>query len=365
MSVKDLTGKLAPAARLTGAAVRGGLRLAVARSGKLPEKNPLPPGRMIHLEGRGDVYVVDTGEPYPDAPTVLLLHAVATTASLSWFTTVDALLADYRVVLMDQRWHGRGVPSDRFSLAECADDIDALLTALDLDQVVVVGYSMGGALAQVLVRQHPQRISGLVLCSTATTWKGNAAEAFFYPVLGAMTALGRRHASSKVRGHADSLPPLSDIEDDVAQWAWSEFRSTSFWSLPEVLGELGRFDARGNATSIKVPTAVVVTNKDKVIAPARQLEMAAHDPRRQGLRRPGRACVGGARLRALAPGVPRGARPRDPARRCGLEVAGAALLARPGDVGDAGSGELAMEHLVRRSAGEVVDDLHVARARLR
>ncbi len=291
MSMSQLNRTVRPAtvtaARLTGAAVRGGLRLAVARSGKLPAKNPLPAGRMVHLEGRGDVFVVDTGAPHPDAPTVLLLHAVATTASLSWFTTVDALLADHRVVLMDQRWHGRGVQSDRFSLAECADDIAALLTALDLDQVVVVGYSMGGALAQVLARQHPDRICGLVLCSTATTWKGNAAEAFFYPMLSAITAMGRRHTSSRVRNHADSLPPFSEIEDDVALWAWSEFRSTSFWSLPEVLGELGRFDARGNATSIKVPTAVVVTQKDKVIAPARQLEMAAMIPGAKVFEAPG------------------------------------------------------------------------------
>ena len=291
MTFRQLAGKLGPAtvrsARLTGAAVRGGLRLAVARSGKLPEKNPLPPGRLIDLPGRGEAYVVDTGEPYPGAPTVLLLHAVATTASLSWFTTVDALLADYRVVLMDQRWHGRGLPSDRFSLTECADDVDALLSVLDIDQAVVVGYSMGGALAQVLARQHPERISGLVLCSTATTWKGNAGEALFYPVLTALTALGRRHSSSRVRRHADSLPPLSDLDDDVVQWAWSEFRSTSFWSLPEVLGELGRFDARGHIASVSVPTAVVVTCRDKVIAPARQYELAAMIPGAKVFEAPG------------------------------------------------------------------------------
>lgn len=291
MNARQIAGRLGPAtvtaAKVTGAAVRGGLRLAVARSGKLPEKNPLPPGRLVTLEGRGDVYVVDTGEPYPGAPVVLLLHAVATTASLSWFTTVDALVADYRVVLMDQRWHGRGLPSDRFSLSECADDIEALLGTLDIDQVIVVGYSMGGALAQVFAGQHPERISGLVLCSTATTWKGNAGEALFYPVLSAFTAMGRRHTSSRVRQHADSLPPLTDIEDDVALWAWSEFRSTSFWSLPEVLGELGRFDARGHIGSVTVPTAVVVTSKDRVIAPARQLEMAAMIPGAKVFHAPG------------------------------------------------------------------------------
>jgi 3-oxoadipate enol-lactonase len=291
MNAGQLAARLGPAAvtaaKVTGAAVRGGLRLTVARSGKLPEKNPLPPGRLVSLAGRGEAYVVDTGEPYPGAPVVLLLHAVATTASLSWFTTVDALVADYRVVLMDQRWHGRGLPSDRFSLSECADDIEALLEALDVDQVIVVGYSMGGALAQVFAGQHPGRISGLVLCSTATTWKGNAGEALFYPVLSAFTAMGRRHTSSRVRQHADALPPLTDIEDDVALWAWSEFRSTSFWSLPEVLGELGRFDARGHIGAVKVPTAVVVTSRDRVIAPARQLEMAAMIPGAQVFEAPG------------------------------------------------------------------------------
>ncbi len=292
MNVRQLAEKVGPAtvlaARASSAALRGGLRLAVARSGRLPKKNPLPPGRLIHLEGRGDVYVVDTGEPHPGAPVVVLLHAVATTASLSWFTTVDALVSEYRVVMMDQRWHGRGLPSDRFSLTECADDVDALLSVLDIDRAVVVGYSMGGALAQVLARQHPERVSGLVLCSTATTWKGNAGEALFYPVLTALTALGRRHTSSRVRQHADSLPPpLPDIDDDVALWAWSEFRSTSFWSLPEVLGELGRFDARRHICSVAVPTAVVVTCRDKVIAPARQHELAAMIPGAKVFEAPG------------------------------------------------------------------------------
>ncbi len=267
------------ATRLTGSALRSGMRVAVRRSGKVPERSPLPPGIMISLEGRGETCVMDTGEPFPGAPTVLLLHGIATTASLCWFTTVDELRGDYRVVLMDQRWHGRGLRADRFSLAECADDIDALLTFLDIDQVIVVGYSMGGALAQVLARRHPERLSGLLLCSTAPTWKGNKAEALFYPVLGAITALSRRHTSSKVTFKADSLPPLSEIEqDDVMQWAWSEFRATSFWSLPEVLAELGRFDARKDLSSVAVPAAVVVTAEDKVIPAVRQLEMAAMIP---------------------------------------------------------------------------------------
>ena len=219
---------------------------------------------------------------------VLLLHAVATTASLSWFTTVDALLADYRVVLMDQRWHGRGLPSDRFSLSECADDIDALLTTLDIDQAIVVGYSMGGALAQVLARQHPERISGLVLCSTATTWKGNAGEAMFYPVLSAFTAMGRRHTSSKVRQHADSLPHRCPTSRTT--WRCGRGRSSdrpASGRCPRCWGSWVASTPAGTSAAVKVPTAVVVTCKDKVIAPARQHEMAAMIPGAKVFEAPG------------------------------------------------------------------------------
>lgn len=51
------------------------------------------------------------------------LHAVGCTGMLTWFPAVGALRERDRVVTFDQRWHGRGIVSEHFSLCECADDV--------------------------------------------------------------------------------------------------------------------------------------------------------------------------------------------------------------------------------------------------
>ncbi|MEO6606781.1 MAG: alpha/beta fold hydrolase, partial [Aeromicrobium sp.] len=157
MTAKKTTkaiGRAALKASYTTAVVTGGvaikgLRLGIRRSQRFPDLPDLPQGDYVDLPGRGAVYVVDTGAPHKDAPTLLLFHGLATTAYLNWFSTINELRKDHRVVMFDQRWHGRGIMSDRFDLADCVDDAAAILDHLDIDQVIAVGYSMGGALAQV------------------------------------------------------------------------------------------------------------------------------------------------------------------------------------------------------------------------
>ena len=54
-----------------------------------------------------------------------------------------------------------------FRLADCAADAAAVLRELGVAPAVVVGYSMGGAIAQLVARDHPDVVSGLVLSGTA------------------------------------------------------------------------------------------------------------------------------------------------------------------------------------------------------
>ncbi|HEX4978189.1 MAG TPA: alpha/beta hydrolase, partial [Nocardioides sp.] len=110
-------------------------RQIVRRLVHLPP-TPIPQGYVLELPGRGRTYVTDVPGP-PGAPTVLLLHAVGCTGMLTWFRTVEALSTRYRVVTFDQRWHGRGISSERFSLQDCADDVAAVIGELELDDVVV------------------------------------------------------------------------------------------------------------------------------------------------------------------------------------------------------------------------------------
>jgi pimeloyl-ACP methyl ester carboxylesterase len=138
----------------------------------LPPVPDLPPATLVELPGRGRTYVADTGPPprRPNAPTVFLLHALACTGLLTWYPCLDALRARYRVVLFDQRWHGQGIRTARFDLADCADDVAAVADALDIDTFVAAGYSMGSLVAPLAWRRHPDRVRGLVLCASATNF---------------------------------------------------------------------------------------------------------------------------------------------------------------------------------------------------
>ena len=64
----------------------------------------------------------------------------------------------------------------------------------------------------------------------------------------------------------------------LRQWAVGEFRSTSGWALAPVLAEIGTFDATAWLSELRVPTAVVITTKDRAIPVYRQIELAAAIP---------------------------------------------------------------------------------------
>jgi pimeloyl-ACP methyl ester carboxylesterase len=252
----------------------------VRRKVRVPGADVVPEGRVVDLPGRGRTFVVDVPGPTPDAPTVVLLHALGCTAYLSWYPTFAPLARNYRVLTFDQRWHGRGIRSDRFRFADCADDVVAVLDALGIEQAIIAGYSMGGAIAQLTWQRNPERVAGLVLCSTARNFRGKSTERFFFRLLtGAMHPLSR-YALLRVERYAQTLPEMPSVDvADTATWGRAEFRSTSAWSMPEVLGELGRFNSASWIGEVDVPTAVVVTERDRAIPARRQRRLAASIPR--------------------------------------------------------------------------------------
>jgi len=189
---------------------------------------------------------------------------------------VGAPSRHYRVITFDQRWHGRGIRSPRFRFDDCADDVVGVMDALGVDRALIAGYSMGGAVAQLTWVRHRSRVTGLVLCSTARNYRGKKGERFFFPMMtAAMTPLSR-YALDKVERVALALPEMPSVEvNDPTAWSLCEFRSTSAWSMPEALSELGRFNSASWISGVDVPTAVVVTERDRAIPARRQRRLAA------------------------------------------------------------------------------------------
>jgi pimeloyl-ACP methyl ester carboxylesterase len=242
----------------------------------------LPAARLVELPGRGTTCVTDVAGPTPDAPVVILIHALATTAALSWYPAFGALSEHYRVIAFDQRWHGRGIRSESFRLEDCADDVVALADVLGVETFTIVGYSMGGAIAQLVWKRHRARVDGLVLGATARNFRGKPTERlWFWLTTMTMARFGAR-AYAKVEGMATRLSelpgPLHSTDPAISSWAMAEFRSTSAWTMFAALNEVGKFESSAWIRRVDVPTSVIVATRDRFIPTRRQRRLGSAIP---------------------------------------------------------------------------------------
>jgi len=241
---------------------------AAGRIVRMPPVPALPPGRIVDLPGRGRTYVSDTGG---DRPVVVLLHALACTGLLTWYPCLTALSRRYRVVLFDQRWHGQGIRSPRFVLDDCADDVAAVADALGVDRFTCAGYSLGSLVAQVAAHRHPDRVAGIVLAASTTHFADTPAQRRRLQVVGPRLAAA---AAAQQRFAAELA--LDPAVDD--RWAWRQFRATPPRAVTSAATVIARFDSRPWIAEITAPAAVVVTTRDRLIPPARQIELARSLP---------------------------------------------------------------------------------------
>ena len=233
----------------------------------------LPPGRIVELPGRGSTFVREVAGP-PGAPTLLLLHGWTANADLNWFATYDALGRHFRVVALDLRGHGQGVRSWRpFRLRDAVDDAAALLDVLGIDRVIAVGYSMGGAAAQLLWRRHRHRVDGLVLCATSSVFAESDREKRLFLAMGATSLASRVTPTVARRAVASWI--LDRRQDSAAvEWVAQELQRNDWTAVLAAGAALGRFDSRPWLAEVDVPTAVLLTRFDRVVSPRRQAAMA-------------------------------------------------------------------------------------------
>ncbi|MEM7342319.1 MAG: alpha/beta hydrolase [Actinomycetota bacterium] len=204
--------------------------------------------QSVDLPSRGLTWAVDQPGPAPDAPAVVLLHGFGATGSVNWGSMIGDLAERYRVVALDHRGHGRGIrPDEPFTLEDCADDVVALLDVLRIRRAVLVGYSMGGAIAQLAAHRHPRRIAGLVFLASAARF---------------------------------SIPPASELLTlliSEAMW-FSDRLPIAGHSMSAIHGavrSLDRFDSRPWLHEVAAPATVILTTKDRVVRPHLQGELAA------------------------------------------------------------------------------------------
>lgn len=256
------------------------------------------------LRGRLVDVVADDGVPLhvevsgpDDAPVTIVFCHGYTLSMQTWHYQQRDLAAEARLVLWDQRSHGRSGRSDpaHISIDQLGRDLAAVLTATapGAGPVVLVGHSMGGMTIMALAEQQPElfggKVAGVCLISTAahladaTGWLPGPLRPvarWAAPAVLRGSASGRRAELTEwIRGAAGDLAFLStkfiafgdpNVSPAVIDFLERVIRATPIDVVADFYLALAEHDKRGALATIgKVPTVVLAGEQDRLI-PARQ-----------------------------------------------------------------------------------------------
>jgi 3-oxoadipate enol-lactonase len=111
----------------------------------------------MHVNGRELAVEVEGA-----GPAVLMVHGLGGTSNF-YQVQADALAERFRVVRVDSAGAGRSPVAAGIDIASHAEDLAAVLDALDVTSAAVVGHSMGTLVVRELARRHPGKVSALAL----------------------------------------------------------------------------------------------------------------------------------------------------------------------------------------------------------
>lgn len=224
----------------------------------------------IHVNGV-HLYYEQHGWDKPGDVLVLSNGVLMSTASWAWQT--PALSRHYRLLLYDCRgmWQSEH-PVGPYSMEQHADDLAALLEALDVSQAHIGGISYGAEISMVFALRHPRRTHSLLLASAVSQVD---------PLLRAMIASWRAAAEA---GDADMLFHVSAPLNFSEAWlaangpalaaARQRYRTLDMAAFLELLGSFERLDITERLPQIAAP-ALVMVGEDDLLKPRRYAEIIA------------------------------------------------------------------------------------------
>ena len=195
----------------------------------------------------------------------------------AWALQVPTLARKYRVVTYDNRGAGRtSAPDKPYSIKQMADDAVGLLDTLGIARAHVLGFSMGGYIAQELAAAHPERVEKLILLATAPYIDG-----YGKVVVGNWVNVRRSNMSREqiVRYTSQFLysPELLGDEERYERAVQNNlanpYAQQDHAFIRQAQAVLA-FDARDRLPGLKSPTLVLV-GKDDILVPPRNSEKLA------------------------------------------------------------------------------------------
>ncbi|HEY7269161.1 MAG TPA: alpha/beta fold hydrolase [Dehalococcoidia bacterium] len=217
-----------------------------------------------------DIAYTDEGSGTP----VVFIHGYPLNRTM-WDAQVKGLSGRARTVAIDLRGHGESqAPIWLTSVDIYADDVRGLLDNLGIDKAVICGFSMGGYVAFAFLRRYPERVRGLILADTRP--QPDAPEGKAGRFQSALTAQnqGVGAIAEAMIGRLVSQKSL-DERPQLVQRVKDMMLSTPVQGIAgDLMSMAERPDSVAMLPTIKVPTLVIVGERDGLTPPADSQLMA-------------------------------------------------------------------------------------------
>lgn len=190
---------------------------------------------------------------------VIFVHGSGA-SHLVWGLQLRAVGAIAHALAVDLPGHGRSDPSGRNTVDDYAQVILGLLDALQFDRAVIIGHSLGGAIAQMLALAHPDRVAGLGLVGTGARLR----------VLPAILD-GVLNDFDNVAKLIVDYSYAPGLDASLRARALAEFRACPAQVTYGDFSACNDFDLIARVSEIRAPTLVVV-GKDDRLTPVKYAE---------------------------------------------------------------------------------------------
>jgi pimeloyl-ACP methyl ester carboxylesterase len=232
-------------------------------------------GRTV-LVGERELFVREAGPP--DAPPLVLVHGWGFDGEMNYHRVIEPLAEHFRVVVPDHRNHGK---SDwirgRFEVADLADELAGVLDAVGVRRAAFVGYSLGGMVVQELARRHPGKVDRMILAATAAR-PVQIARPLARTGMWLARSVARISTQEIAAASARLLMRAGALDPKHHRW----MRASLLRRDPTLFYEAGhaawRFDSRSWVGRLDQPTLVILTERDQIVLPRAQRELASLMP---------------------------------------------------------------------------------------
>ena len=183
---------------------------------------------------------------------------------------VEALAENFTVVTFDNRGTGQSdKPLTGYALANMARDVAGLLDEIGIESTYLLGYSMGGAIAQEFTRQFPERVAGLILCATMCGGpRATYAEASVVRVMRDLDGFSPEQIARRIWAVTYAPNYLSENREQAEDQMRREIAlPTPLHAADLQFQAFAEFDGSKALPQIRCPTLVMTGDLDRLIRP--------------------------------------------------------------------------------------------------